>query len=123
MRRARRLAGEHFLYGLAGDSQLPGDLGLGEALGDQAAKDVAALGVELLRQARVPDGLVADLPQALESLLVRRDVGLLVCHAPSMTTRGCHVKWGLSCLLAFTVANPAVLALRTTTRAAMGRFK
>jgi hypothetical protein len=51
-----RLAGEHFLYSLAGNSQLPRDLGLGEAFGDEAAEDVTALGVQLLRQARVPDG-------------------------------------------------------------------
>ena len=59
--------------------------------------------VELLRQARVPDGLVADFPQVLEGLLVGRDVSFLrrgaslfPCHAPSMTTGGCHVKGGLS---------------------------
>ena len=54
------------------------------------------LGMKLLRQARVPDGLVADFPQALDGVLVRRDVRLLSCHAPSMTTAGCHVKRGLS---------------------------
>jgi hypothetical protein len=91
-----RLAGEHFLYSLAGNSQLPRDLGLGEAFGDEAAEDVTALGVQLLRQARVPDGLVADFPQPLESLLVRRDAGLPLCHEAIMTTKGCHVKQGLS---------------------------
>jgi hypothetical protein len=90
------LAGEHFLYGLAGDSQFAGDLGLGEAFPDKGAQDVAALGVQLLRQAHVPDGLATDLPEAPERLLVRRDVSFLLCHAPSMTTRCCHVKWGLS---------------------------
>ena len=41
------LAGEHLLDGLAADSELPGDIGLGEALLDQAAQQVPALGMEL----------------------------------------------------------------------------
>ena len=76
--------------------ELPGDLGLGEPLVDQCAQQVPALGVELLGQAHVPDGLVPDLPQALEGLLMGRDVWLLFRHAFIMTTEGCRVKWGLS---------------------------
>src|ERR1700733_11321851 len=98
-----RLAGQHLLYGLAGDSQFAGDLGLREAFPDKTTQEVAALGVELLGQAHVPDGLVADFPQMLEGLLVGREVSLLrrgvslfSCHAPSMTREGCHVKGGLS---------------------------
>jgi hypothetical protein len=47
MVKPRRLAGEHLLDGLAADSELPRDIGLGEAFPDQAAQQVAALGMKL----------------------------------------------------------------------------
>jgi hypothetical protein len=64
-------AGEHLLDGLAGDSQLPRNVGLGKAFRDQAADHVAALGGKLPRQPRVLQGLGPDLLETLESLLVR----------------------------------------------------
>jgi hypothetical protein len=66
----RPSAGEHLLDGLAGNAQLPGYICLGEAFGGQAADQVAALGGELPRQARVLERLGPDLSEVIESLLM-----------------------------------------------------
>lgn len=83
------LHAQHLLDGLAGDADLAGDVGLGEASVDESADDVASLPVELLREPRVLKGLGAHFREATEGLSVIFGAGP-IRHAPMMTTPGCR---------------------------------
>ena len=104
MRSARRRAGaadgrprsarQHLLDGLPGHPELARDVGLGEALADQLPDQVAALGGELPRLARVLEGVGPDLPQPVEGFLVLVSSARSCSHSDnpllSLSTGSCH---------------------------------
>ncbi len=103
-------SGQHLLDRLPGDAHLAGDVGLGETVRGQAADQVTALGVQLLRQPEVLQRLRADLLETAERFLV--GIGFWVLsHEPSLTTPCCQCQprvvtsaaglgWPALCLLA-----------------------
>src|SRR6185312_902425 len=91
MRRRLRSVSKHLLNGLAADSHLPRDVGLGEAVGDEALDQHAALVREQPRSPSVLHRLGAHPPQATKGL-----VRVIALHLPRMTTPRCHVNPRLS---------------------------
>ena len=84
-------SGQHLLDRLPGDAHLAGDVGLGETVRGQAADQVTALGVQLLRQPEVLQRLRADLLETAERFLV--GIGFWVLsHEPSLTTPCCQCQ-------------------------------
>jgi hypothetical protein len=79
---------QHLLNGLPGHPELSGDVGLRQAVVEQAAHQLTPLRSQLLREAHMFQGLRSHLPQAAEGLFVRG----LAWHAPSLTTGSCHVN-------------------------------
>ena len=79
---------QHLLNGLPGHAEFSGDVGLRQAVVEQAAHQLTPFRGQLLRDPHMFQGLRSHLPEAAEGLFVRG----LPCHAPSVTTGSCHVN-------------------------------
>jgi hypothetical protein len=86
---------DHLLDRLASNTQLPGQIGLRETVGQQRVNQPAPLPGQLLRRASMLDRGCPDPLQLIEALGVSRRFEVLG-HEHSMTTPGCRVNRGLS---------------------------